>query len=370
MLLENVPAHIFRIKPYQPGKPVAEVKRELGLETVVKMASNENPLGPSPLAVEAIRRKITDLNYYPEDSSYYLRQKLSEKLSADPAMICLGNGSSEIIVNVGRAFLKPGDEILSSEKSFVMYYLCGAYMDCKVVQVPMKDYRFDLEAMAGQITPATRIIFIANPNNPTGTYFARPEWERFISRVPPGVLVVLDEAYCEYVAAPDYPNGLDYLKDFPNLLVLRTFSKIYGLAGIRVGYGIGAPGLIDILNRVKLPFNNNALGQEAAVAALDDLAFVSRSREVNREGLAFMHDLFQRHAIPYIPSVANFVAVLLPGPGEEVFNRMQRLGVIVRPLRSFGIPEAVRVTVGQAEENRLFADCFLRVWRENGGGSR
>jgi histidinol-phosphate aminotransferase len=367
MLRDIVPPHIFQIKPYQPGKPVAEVKRELGLDQVVKLASNENPSGPSPLAVEAIRRSVDDLNFYPEDSGYYLRQKLSEKLAVSPGMLALGNGSSEIIVNVGRALLKPGDEILTSEQSFVMYYLCGAYSGNRVVQVPMKDHRFDLPAMAGMITPRTRIVFIANPNNPTGTYVNRTELETFLAQVPPDVLVVLDEAYCEYVEAPDYPNGLNYVQQYPNLLCLRTFSKIYGLAGIRVGYGIGDPALIDILNRVKLPFNANALGQEAATAALDDHEFVTGSRAINRAGLEFLHGFFRENGVGFVPSVANFVMVRLPVEGQVLFDRMQRQGVIVRPLKGFGIPNAIRITVGKPQENALFAEVFLRCTTDLAG---
>ena len=360
MLRDVVPAHIFKIMPYQPGKPVAEVKRELGLDHVIKLASNENPSGPSPLAVEAIRRSLVDLNFYPEDSGHYLRMKLSEKLGVAPDMLALGNGSSEIIVNVGRAFLKPGDEILTSEKSFVLYYLCGAYMGNRVVQTPMKDYRYDLEAMAGLITPQTRIIFIANPNNPTGTYVNKAALEAFLEKVPPDVLVVLDEAYSEYIEEPDYPNGLLYVRRHPNLLVLRTFSKIYGLAGIRVGYGIADPSLIDVINRVKLPFNANALGQEAATAALDDHQFVTDSKAINHAGLEFLHDFFKKHHVAYIPSVANFVTVLLPVEGHVLFDRMQRQGVIVRPLKGFGIPNAIRITVGKPQENELFAEVFLK----------
>ncbi|HOB53356.1 MAG TPA: histidinol-phosphate transaminase [Acidobacteriota bacterium] len=366
MLKDVVPAHIFTIKPYQPGKPIAEVKRELHLDDVIKMASNENPLGPSPRAVEAIRRSLDDLNYYPEDSGFYLREKLSQKLKVGPEMLCLGNGSSEIIVNVGRALLKPGDEILTSEKSFVMYYLCGAYMGNPVVRVPVREYGFDLDAMAAALTPHTRIVFIANPNNPTGTYLSEASLTRFLDKVRPETLVVLDEAYFEYVDAPDYPDGLKLLARYPNLLVLRTFSKIYGLAGIRVGYGVGAPELIDILNRVKLAFNANALGQEAAVAALDDDNFVARSIQNNRTGRDFLQDAFRRLDVPFVPSVTNFIMVLLSIPGETLFDKMQHQGVLVRPLRGFGVPEAIRVTVGRPEENARCLAVFESAMRELG----
>lgn len=361
MFKELISPHILKISPYRPGKPISEVKREFGLEDVIKMASNENPLGPSPLAIEAIKRSLCDVHYYPEDSSYYLREKLGEKLGVTPEMLCLGNGSSEIIVNVGRAFLQPGDEVLTSEKSFVMYYLCGAYTNNPVVQAPMKEYRYDLEAMAERVTPKTRVIFIANPNNPTGTYFGRSEWERFLEKIPTSVLVVLDEAYCEYVDSPDYPNGLDYLSRFPNLLILRTFSKIYGLAGIRVGYGIGSPEIVEILNRVKLPFNANALGQEAALAALDDRQFVSSSQEVNRQGLSYLHGELAGHRFSFMTSVTNFIMILLPVDGQVIFEKMQQEGVIIRPLRGFGVPNALRVTVGRPDENRKFFEAFRRA---------
>jgi len=364
MFKEIVAPHILEIIPYKPGKPISEVKRELGLDEVIKLASNENPLGPSPRAKEVIQKTIGELHYYPEDSGYFLRNKLSEKLNIDPEMIVLGNGSSEIIVNIGRAFLKPGDQILTSETSFVMYALCGAYTNNKVIQTPMKDWSYDLDALAGNITSNTRIIFIANPNNPTGTYFGKQEWESFLNKVPSDVLVVLDEAYCEYVDQPNYPNGLDYLREYSNLVILRTFSKIYGLAGIRVGYGIASKELVDILYRVKLPFNANALGQEAAIAALDDDEFVSQSRDVNRKGLKFLEEFFRKNNVSCILSVANFIMITLPVDGNVCYEKMKKRGVLIRPLRGFGCRNGVRVTVGRMEENMKFADAFIEVIKE------
>lgn len=361
MIIDHVPSHILRIQPYQPGKPIAEVQREQGLECVIKLASNENPLGPSPKAVEVIKHNVEELHYYPEDSGFYLKKRISEKFGVEPAMICLGNGSSEIIVNVGRAFLKPGDEVLTSEKSFVLYYLCGAYLGNPTVCAPMAGFAYDLDALAARIGPATRVIFLANPNNPTGTYFTRDALASFLSAVPDDILVVLDEAYNEYITEPDYPRGLDFLPRHPNLLVLHSFSKIYGLAGIRVGYGMGDPAVVDILNRVKLPFNANALGQDAATAALDDDAFVERSRKVNREGLDFLHGFLGSHGYSFQRSVGNFVLVNLPVDGKVVASLMEKRGVIVRPLRSFGIPNAIRVTAGVREENERFAAAFHEV---------
>ena len=361
MLIDHVPPHILKIMPYQPGKPIAEVQREQGLEHVIKLASNENPLGPSPKAVEVIRRNVGELHYYPEDSGFYLKRRLSELLKVDPSMICLGNGSSELLVNVGRAFLQPGDQVLTSEKSFLMYYLSAAYMGNEAVSAPMRGNAYDLDAIAARINPRTRIIFLANPNNPTGTYFSREALDDFLPKVSPDTLVVLDEAYNEYVTESDYPDGLAWLSRHPNLLVLRSFSKIYGLAGIRVGYGIGHPAVIDILNRVKLPFNANALGQDAATAALDDTAFVERSRQVNSEGLKFIHNFCEENKFRYQRSVGNFVMILLPVEGKIVADMMEKRGVIIRPLKSFGIPNAIRVTAGVPEENARFAQAFLEA---------
>lgn len=361
MIIDHVPSHILKIQPYQPGKPIAEVQREQGLEEVIKLASNENPLGPSPKAVEIIKHIVEDLHYYPEDSGFYLKRRISEKFGIEPSMICLGNGSSEIIVNVGRAFLKPGDEVLTSEKSFVLYYLCGAYLGIPTISAPMKGFAYDLDAIAARVRPETRVVFLANPNNPTGTYFSHDELEKFLTRVPNDTLVVLDEAYNEYITEPDYPNGLNFLPRYPNLLVLHSFSKIYGLAGIRVGYGIGAPEVVDILNRVKLPFNANALGQDAASAALDDTEFVELSRKVNREGLDFLHGFLGSHGYSFQRSVGNFVMVSLPVDGKVVADAMEKKGVIVRPLRSFGIVNAIRVTAGVREENEMFARAFHEV---------
>jgi histidinol-phosphate aminotransferase len=364
MFEDIIPPHILKIIPYKPGKPIAEVTRELGLTEVIKLASNENPLGPCPSAVRVICQKVRDLHYYPEDSGYFLRHKLGDKLSMDPDRVYLGNGSCEIIVNLGRAFLSPGDQILTGHTSFVMYYLCGAYSGNEVVRAPMQDWAYDLDALAARISPRTRLIFIANPNNPTGSYFDRRTWEAFLSKVPPKTVVVLDEAYCEYVDAEDYPNGLKYLDDFPNLVVLRTFSKIYGLAGIRAGYGIASREIIDVLYRVKLPFNANALGQEAAAAALDDDDFVARSQQVNREGLAYLQDFFRKNQVEFVPSVANFVMVHLPVDPVAFFERMQLRGVLVRPLKGFSSANAVRVTVGNMHENRKFAETFVEVLAE------
>ncbi|MBN2430989.1 MAG: histidinol-phosphate transaminase [Acidobacteria bacterium] len=368
MFEDIIPPHILKIIPYKPGKPITEVTRELGLTEVIKLASNENPLGPSPSAVRVIREKVRDLHYYPEDSGYFLRHKLGDKLGVDPDLIHLGNGSCEIIVNLGRAFLSPGDQILTSHTSFVMYYLCGAYTGNEVIRAPMKDWAYDLDALAARITPRTRLIFIANPNNPTGSYFDRATWEAFLAKVPPKVLVVLDEAYCEYVEVEDYPDGLRYLADFPNLVVLRTFSKIYGLAGIRAGYGVADREIIDVLYRVKLPFNANALGQEAAAAALDDDEFVGRSQAVNREGLAYLQEFFRQHDVEFVPSVANFVMVHLTVDAGRFFERMQRRGVLIRPLKGFGSANAVRVTVGSMTENRKFTRVFSEVMADMQAG--
>lgn len=352
---------ILDITPYVGGE-----SRVAGVSRVIKLASNESALGPSPRAVDAIRAAAAEVHRYPDGGCEGLREALGRRFALDPARIVCGAGSDELIGLLARSYCGPGDEVLYTEHGFLMYPIAARTAGATPVAVPERNLRADVDALTAAVTDRTRILFLANPNNPTGTFFSRDRLCAFLDQVSPETLVVLDEAYFEYVDAPDYPNGLSLLARYPNLLVLRTFSKIYGLAGIRVGYGVGAPELIDILNRVKLPFNANALGQEAAVAALDDAEFVARSLQVNREGLRHLHEYFSGADIPYVPSVANFIMVLLPVPGEELFDKMQRRGVLVRPLRGFGVPEAIRVTVGRAEENARFISVFEEAMRELG----
>jgi histidinol-phosphate aminotransferase len=347
---------------YQPGRPIEEVARELGLPAadIIKLASNENPLGPSPLAVAAMRRALRQANLYPDGHGFYLKQKLASKLELTPANLVLGNGSNELLEFIGHALLSPGAEVVVSQYCFAVYPIVTALFGGKLVVVPAKDYGNDLEAMLAAITPATRVVFVANPNNPTGTAAPPNQLAAFVRAVPEHVALVLDEAYVEFLAEP-----LDLLPDVragrqPNLILLRTFSKIYGLAGLRLGYGIGHPDFIAQLEKIRQPFNVNAIAQAGALAALDDTAHVRKTRELNARGLAFFARSFRELPLQFVPSSANFVLVRV-GEGQRVFNQMQKLGVIVRPMGSYQLPEWVRITVGTSKENERCLQALMSV---------
>jgi len=355
-----VPPWLASLVPYQPGKPIEEVEREYGISDSIKLASNENPLGPSPRAVAALAAALTDVHRYPDGSGFYLKEKLAAKLGVAADQIALGNGSNEILELLARSFLRPGDDAVMSEQAFVVY--------ASVVQaaagipraVPLKDFTHDLEALAGAVRKSTRLVFLGNPNNPTGTIYRRDAFERFLARLPRDVVVVADDAYAEYVEDPEYPRTLEYLKPDRLLVTLRTFSKIYGLAGLRIGYGVGPADVMETLERIRQPFNVNALAQVAALAALDDDEHVERSRKTNREGMLFLEHEFRRLALSFVPSQANFVLVRV-GDGVGVCERLLRQGVIVRPMGGYGFAEHVRVTVGTAEENRRFAGALEKA---------
>jgi histidinol-phosphate aminotransferase len=348
-----IPPWLISLVPYQPGKPVEEVEREYGIRSLIKLASNENPLGPSPRAVNALRVALAEAHRYPDGGGFYLKQKLAAKLGVGTDQIALGNGSNEILELVARTFLRPGEDAVMSEQAFVVY--------ASVVQaaagipraVPLRDFAHDLDAIAAAVRKSTRLVFLGNPNNPTGTIYRRAAFERLLERLPKDVVVVADDAYAEYVVDPEYPRTLEYLKPDRLLVTLRTFSKIYGLAGLRIGYGIGPAELVAALERIRQPFNVNSLAQVAAFAALDDDEHVERSRRTNRDGMMFLEREFARLGLPFVPSQANFVLVRV-GNGGEVYERLLRRGVIVRPVGGYGFPEHVRVTVGTEEENRRF----------------
>jgi histidinol-phosphate aminotransferase len=352
-----IPPWLASLVPYQPGKPVEEVEREYGIRDSIKLASNENPLGPSPRAVEALRGALAGIHRYPDGGGFYLKQRLAAKLGVSTDQIALGNGSNEILEFVARTFLRPGEDAVMSEQAFVVY--------ASVVQsaagipraVPLREFTHDLDAIAAAVRKSTRLVFLGNPNNPTGTIYPRAAFERLLERLPKDVVVVADDAYAEYVSDPEYPRTLDYLRPDRLLITLRTFSKIYGLAGLRIGYGIGPAELVAALERIRQPFNVNVLGQVAALAALDDDEHVERSRRANREGMLFLEREFTRLGLAYVPSQANFVLVRV-GAGGEVYERLLRRAVIVRPMGGYGFPEHVRVTVGTAEENRRFVDAL------------
>jgi histidinol-phosphate aminotransferase len=358
--VEQVPDYIRSLIPYEPGKPIEEVEREYGITNSVKLASNENPLGPSPKAVAAMRAKLDQLNLYPDGDCYYLKQGLSRKLGVAPETLILGNGSNEIIELAARTFLRPGDEAVMAEQAFVVYQLIVQAVGGRSRAVALKNFTHDLPALAEAVTPRTRMIFLANPNNPTGTIFRRAEWERFLGKVSPDVVLIVDEAYFEYVQDADYPDSLRYHANDRAIITLRTFSKLYGLAGLRIGYGIGSKELIGLMQRVRQPFNVNAPAQWGALAALEDAEHVERSLEVNRQGLEFLRKEFARLCLEFVPSQANFILVRV-GRGQEVFRQLLKRGIIVRPTAGYRFPEHVRVTVGTMEENRKFIQALENV---------
>jgi histidinol-phosphate aminotransferase len=361
-IIEQVPEYIRSLIPYEPGKPIEEVEREYGIANSVKLASNENPLGPSPKAVAAMRAKLDQLNLYPDGDCFYLKQGLARKLGIAPETLIFGNGSNEIIELAARTFLRPGDEAVMAEQAFVVYQLIVQAVGAQSRAVPLKNFTHDLPALAEAVTPRTRTIFLANPNNPTGTIYRREEWERFLCNVSREVLLIVDEAYFEYVADADYPDSLRYHTNGRAIITLRTFSKLYGLAGLRIGYGIGSKELISLMQRVRQPFNVNAPAQWGALAALDDADHIQRSLDVNRQGLKFLQSELTRLGLEFVPSQGNFVLVRV-GKGQEMFQQLLKQGVIVRPMAGYRFPEHVRVTVGTMEENRKFIQTLEKVIR-------
>ncbi len=337
---------------YEPGKPIEDVARELGLKPadIVKLASNENPLGPSPKALAAMRDALEHVHFYPDGGGYYLREAIAEKFGLERENVMLGNGSNEIIEFVGHAFLKPGDEVITAEHAFVVYKLMATLFDARTVEVPDPGFRHDLDAMAAAITPRTRELFIANPNNPTGTLVCQEEIDRFMDRLPAHVVVVFDEAYHEFVDDP--PDTLKYIREGrQNVVVLRTFSKIQGLAGLRIGYGIGSREIMGILQKTRQPFNANAIAQAGALAGLRDEEHVRKTRELTREGRGYLEAEFAGMGLEYVPSYANFVLVKV-GDGNAVFEKLLRQGIIVRAMASYKLPGWIRVSVGTMEQNR------------------
>ncbi len=362
-----VPAHIAGLQPYQPGKPIEEVERELGIAEAVKLASNENPLGPSPKAMEAARSALLDVHRYPDGSAYYLRNALAERLDVSPDQVVVGNGSNDLLVLLTQALLTPGDEAVVGEQAFVVYRLAVEAMGGRAVAVPLLDFTHDLPAMARAVTERTRLLFVANPNNPTGTMVRAKEVETFISEMPEHVVVVMDEAYVEYIEGEDFPDCLAAVRAGRPVVVCRTFSKIYGLAGLRVGYAVAPEPLAAAINQVRPPFNVSRVAQAAALAALDDEAHVRASREANRAGMDYLTGGLEALGVDYLPSVANFLLVEV-GDGRTAYEALLRKGVVVRPMGGYGLATYVRVTVGTADENTRFLKA-MEAWRANRGGA-
>jgi histidinol-phosphate aminotransferase len=337
---------------YQPGRPIEEVARELNLPAadVIKLASNENPLGPAPLALEAMSKALAQLHLYPDGNAFYFKNKLAAKLGVAPQNLILGNGSNEIIEFVGHALIAPGKEVVVSEYCFAVYPIVTHLFGGKLVTVPARQYGHDLDAMFAAITPNTSVVFVANPNNPTGTLADREALAAFVKKIPSHVLLAMDEAYLEFLEEPLDLLPLIRSGEKPNLLLMRTFSKIYGLAGLRVGYGIGTTELVGALEKVRQPFNINSMAQAGALAALDDAAHMSRTKANNTAGLRLYAEAFRQMKLEFVPSGANFILVRV-GKGLEVFNALQKLGIIVRPMGGYQLPEWIRISVGTPAEN-------------------
>ncbi|MFQ5509446.1 MAG: histidinol-phosphate transaminase [Leptospirillia bacterium] len=354
--------HIAGIVPYKPGKPISELSRELGIDHIIKLASNENPVGPSPKAVAALKEALDEggLHRYPDGGGFYLKEALSARWGLSPDHFILGNGSNEVIEFLCRTFLGPGEEVVAADLTFVVYRLITTAAGGRIVEVPLKDHRHDLPAMADAVGPDTRMLFICNPNNPTGTYNTEGEVESLLSRVPDDLIVVFDEAYAEYATAPDYPNTLPILNERPNTVILRTFSKVYGIPALRIGYGVTSPEIVDLMNRVRQPFNANELAQRAALAALSDDAHVRASLAVNEAGKVQLAKLFDGLGLVHLPTEANFVYVNVGMDGGPVFEACLKRGVIIRHIHG----DWVRVTIGLPEELDRFAEVLTEVLPE------
>ncbi len=354
--------YIREIIPYEPGKPIEEVERELGLKRVIKLASNENPLGTSKKVLKEIKRFAKQVHLYPDGGAYRLKKKLAATLGVAEKEIVVGNGSNEIIEFLVKGFVREGDSVISSATSFLVYPLVTKICGGRFVEVPMKNWRYDLKAMASLVSETTRLIFIANPNNPTGTYVAREELNDFLEKIPPRVIVCLDEAYRDFVDADDFPDGLFYVKlGRPNVIALRTFSKSHGLAGLRIGYGVGCVELIEYLEKVRQPFNVNSVAQCAAMAALDDDAYLEKARRIVSEGRNFFYDKFKKLGLEYLPSQANFVLVDVGYDAGQVFQALLKKGIIVRSMKPYGLRQHIRVTVGLRTENQAFIRALKKL---------
>ena len=353
--------HILGIAPYEPGKPIEELERELGIHDAIKLASNENPLPPSERVQKAIMMALGTLNRYPDGSGFYLRQALAKKHGVTPEHVVLGNGSNELIELLVHAFMRPGDEAVVPHPSFVVYPMSVQAAGGIRVVVMLKDYRLDLDGMARAITPLTKLVFIANPNNPTATMVTADEVEHFMARVPERTIVVFDEAYVEFAQGPDFPDSLAYAKQGRKVVVLRTFSKAASLAGLRVGYGIADPDAVALLNRIRPPFNVNSLAQAAGLAALDDESHVLECVRLIEAGRHFLYDEFKALGIKYAPSRANFILVDVGRSAAEIYQKLLREGVIVRPMTSFGMETVLRITVGTPQENRRLVKALRTV---------
>jgi len=353
--------NILNLTPYIAGKPIEETKRELGLKEVIKLASNENPLGVSPLAIAAIKKNLSAVNRYPDIQGFCLKKKLARVLNLKSTNILLGNGSDEIIDILIKTFVQEDENIITADITFLEYEIIAQVNGRRVIRVPLKYFKYDLAAMKKKIDKKTKLIFIANPNNPTGTYVTKWELQDFLRDLPESVLVVLDEAYDTFIDVDDFPNSLGLIKDNKNILVLKTFSKAYGLAGLRIGYALGEPELITYAERARQPFNVNSLAQAAAIAALDDKKFLQKTRRTILEGKEYLYDQLNKLAVAYVPSVANFILLDAGKDSILAFKEMLKYGVITRDMKQYGLKNFIRVTIGTKKENERFIKIFKKV---------
>lgn len=352
---------IRKIRTYIPGKPIDEVQKEIGLKDVIKLASNENVLGPPGSVKEELRNNIGDINRYPDGSCYDLIKKLSERLKVKGENLLIGNGSDEILVMIALAFLNKSDEVIISEGTFSEYEFASQIMGAKIIKIPLKNYAYNLKRMLQEINKNTKIIFLANPNNPTGTIFHSDELISLLDKTKNKILVVLDEAYYDYVISRNYPDSLALLKKYKNLIVLRTFSKAYSLAGLRIGYAVSSSKIIRSLYKVRQPFNVNTLAQKAAVASLENMSHIRKSKSINEEGKKYLYEELSKLGLNYINTESNFIFINLNVNADEVFNKLLRMGIIIRPMAFFGFPKSIRVTIGTRKENKKFIDAVRKL---------
>jgi histidinol-phosphate aminotransferase len=361
---ELVRSSVLNVKPYVAGKPIEETKRQLGLSKVIKLASNENPFGPSPKAASAIKKCLCGINRYPDAQGFYLKKRLSGYFSLEPENFILGNGSDELIDVVIKTFLEPDENIITSETTFLEYEIIAQVNDRKIKKAPLRYFKYDLGAMLKLVDKKTKLILIANPNNPTGTYVTKYEVADFLNTLPDSVLVVFDEAYDTFIDVDDYPDSLSYLRKKKKVIILKTFSKAYGLAGLRLGYAIAERQLVSYMERVRQPFNVNILAQAGGLAALDDKEFLKKTRRLILEGKDFIYQELSKMGLGFLPSVANFILVDVGRDGLEVFKHMLKLGVIVREMKQYGLRNFIRVTIGTQKENARFVRVLRKALRE------
>lgn len=353
---------IRTLQPYQPGKPIEEVQRELGIKDVIKLASNENPLGASPKALSAIQSFLTKTALYPDASGHDLKAKLAALWQLDPLQFTLGAGSEALFTLVGHAFVRPGEDVLISQYGFATFAIATHIFQGNIITIPAKNWGHDLEATLAAVTPNTRLIFLANPNNPTAAWHTHASLVNFFNQLPSHVLVVLDEAYAEFmVDEPDYPDSKQLLKYYPNIIITRTFSKLHGLAGLRIGYAVSHPDIADMLNRTKLPFNVSSLAMVGALAALDDHKFIAATLDLNRQGMQYLRREFEKMGLSYLPPAGNFLTVHMQKAAQPIYQALLEQGIIVRPLAGYGLPEFLRISIGTMDENQKIIEGLQKI---------